>query len=121
MSAFVCIQSRDTEALQSNCFLNLIMRIHITQTCRTRPHCVSEWPSFRFARAELTSLSDLHQKLSDTMSDADSAGSHDRASKAPRSAGGRVTRIRKQLRRLVRFLRLRHLSAVFSAGRLVLS
>ncbi|DBA98965.1 TPA: hypothetical protein ACH3X1_014305 [Trebouxia sp. C0004] len=30
------------------------------------------------------------------MGDADSAGSHDRASKAPRSAEGRVARVRKQ-------------------------
>ena len=31
------------------------------------------------------------------MSDADSAGSRDRASKAPRSAGGQVERVRRQL------------------------
>ncbi|DBA83053.1 TPA: hypothetical protein ACH3X1_006825 [Trebouxia sp. C0004] len=36
------------------------------------------------------------------MSDADSAGSHGRASKAPRSAGGHVARVRQQFEAVLR-------------------
>ncbi len=57
-----------------------------------RIQSINHWPK----HVNISSSSSWTEIRSRAMSDADSAGSHGRAGKALRSAGGRVARVRKQ-------------------------